>query len=277
MDTEQNLSDRRQTLAHQPHGLRQAWRRNERQPSPSGLGRSSPRRMAVHGESQDWQDPHQPVRIMDFLRKMWFAHQLQGKGGADRPASTGRSRSPCDQHRHRGAEADDGLRPVHREGDEREAVEVKGKLLQMGIGQTMAVNLTFKQYQEKLEKGTRNSRSSMTSQPVTPTVLIAPGAATAAMASRNMDLEAENNELRMRVQQAVAFAKQAKAKAKATPVSAAAFAQQARAKATPVKKEPKKSENAASPKAASMVASLDGTVMTIPSSDEMEEGEDKNE
>ena len=145
----------------------------------------------------------------------------------------------------------------------------------MGIGQTMAVNLTFKQYQEKLEKGTGNSRSSMTSQPVTPTVLIAPGAATAAMASRNMDLEAENNELRMRVQQAVAFAKQAKAKA--TPVSAAAFAQQARAKATPVKKEPKKSENAASPKAASMVASLDGTVMTIPSSDEMEEGEDKNE
>ena len=133
-------------------------------------------------------------------------------------------------------------------------MEVKGKLLQMGIDQTMAVNLTFKQYQEKVEKGMRGSKSNSTSQPLTPSVPIAPGVMTTAVTGRNWELEAENNELRMRLQQAEA--------------AATALAQQAKAKATPVKKE-------ISPKAASAAASNDGTVVTIPSSDEMEENEDK--
>ena len=85
------------------------------------------------------------------------------------------------------------------------------------------------------------------------------------MIGRNQDLEAENNELRMRLQQSEA--------------SVAALAQKAKAKASPVKKERNKPEKMESPKATSQAASADGTVMTIPSSDEdeMVDGEDKKE
>eukprot|EP00435_Cladocopium_sp_Y103_P013825 s669_g3.t1 len=127
MNVEQNLSDRLQTLAHQLHGLRQAQRGNERQRSPSGLGRSSPRRMAVHGEPQDRQDSQQPTWNMDFLRKMWFAHELQAQGGANRPVPSSWPRSSCDQLCHRGAEAADESRPVHREGDEWQAHGSQGQ------------------------------------------------------------------------------------------------------------------------------------------------------
>lgn len=110
-------------------------------------------------------------------------------------------------------------------------MEVKGKLLQLGLEHRQAIQLTFKEYTEKMEKGTRQAKMGLatpgdsplksakaTSQPsaqLTPDQL--------AMARQ---LEQENMELRARL-----------VEAEKTASNMVELAQKAKAKSSPVKRE----------------------------------------
>ena len=107
-------------------------------------------------------------------------------------------------------------------------MEVKGKLLQMGIDSTMAVNMTLTEYQEKIEKGTRHAKCYLGPNNLPPSMPVATTAApssTSQMSAAAEVLQAENAELKARLKHA--------------EETAAAMTSYATAKARMVKKEPK--------------------------------------